>query len=146
MRCQSEFQFVLLLLGFLIAYECRRIMCMYTLATLILCAQQVASCKCFSFRNQLYYSGNIGRNQTGTITGCRFPNSHFSSFFFCFCSSRCEVLELSHQPTITGRLVAACNRFLCTVFFAGPGNCSIDFQCKLGGMLSNSFLPFELLL
>ena len=142
MRCQSEFQFVLLLLGFLIAYECRRIMCMYTLATLILCAQQVASCKCFSSRNQWYDSGNIGRNQTGTITGCRFPNSHFISLCFCFCSSRCEVLELSHQPTIAGHLLAACNRILCTVFFAGPGNCSIDFHCKLDGMLSHSFLPF----
>jgi hypothetical protein len=146
MCCQCEFQFVLHLLGFLTAYECRRMMCMYTLASLILCAQQVASCKCFSYRNQWYDSGNIERNPTGTITGCRFPNSHFGGFFFRFCSSRCEVLELSHQPTIKGRLVAACNRILCAVFFAGPGNSSIDFQCKLGGMLSHSFLPFELLL
>jgi hypothetical protein len=139
MRCQCEFQFALHLLSLLIAHGCRTIMYMYTLATLILCAQHVASRKCFSCR------GNIGSIRTGTITGCRLPNAHFSSPFFCFCASRCEVLEISHQPAIMGRLVAACIRILCTVFFTGPGNCSVDFHCKLGGMLSHSFLPFELL-
>ena len=146
MRCQCELQFALRLLSLLIAYGCRTMMCMYTLAILILCAQHVASRKCFSSPNQWYDLGNIGSIQTGTITGCRLRNANFRSSFFCFCASRCEVLEISHQPAITGRLLAACIRILCTVFFAGPGNCSIDFRCKLGGMHSHSYLPFELLL
>ena len=145
MRCQCEFQFALHLLSLLIAHGCRRIMYMYTLATLILCPQHVASRKCFSCRIQLCHLGNIGSIRTGAITGCWLPNAHFSSSFFYFCASPCEVLEISHQPAIMGRLLAACIQILCTVFCTGPGNCSIDFHCKLGGMLSHSFLPFELL-
>ena len=125
----------------LIAYGCRKMMCIYTSATLILCAQHVVPRKCFSTRNELYDLGNNGSIPTGAITGCRLPNARFSFVFRCSVhfSSRCEVLELSHQPTVTGRLLAARNHNLCTGFFAGTGNFFIDFRCKLGGTLSYLF-------
>ena len=119
----------------LIAYECRTMICLYTLATLILCAQHVASRKCFSSRNQWYDLGHHGSIRTGSIAGCRLPNANFSRFLFYVYSCHCEVLERSQRPTITGRLVAACNRILCTVFFAGPSSHSVDLHCKLGGTL-----------